>query len=293
MGGAHQLGFGIKLEVLDSLVVLDAIFQFHHLILKLNAARVCGLGKQRLQPWGAAPNPITLFEPACNTQILPAPPPVWGELGVSLTRPEDRVGPARAQGAPPPVPAEPPQRLAPAETRRATQWDGRAVSLTRPPPFGCPGPELLGRQAWAPRKEPPHLSQTPPHPTARAGGGAQGTVASLPWISAIFRPGLPPLSSCTEDSRPASSCRTASTSNSLCAQEAEAAGLWGGPGGGTGMGRGPRRSMGLATPPRWGPRDPQQVTEGRLPPAEARPGLGRGRLPQARGVAGNHCQEAV
>lgn len=47
---------------------------------------------------------------------------------------------------------------------------------------------------------------------------ALGTVASLPWISAILRPGLPSLSSCTEDSRAASSCLTASTASSLRAQ---------------------------------------------------------------------------
>lgn len=45
-------------------------------------------------------------------------------------------------------------------------------------------------------------------------------MASLPWISAIFRPGLPSLSSCTDDSRAASSCRKAPTSNSLRGQGA-------------------------------------------------------------------------
>lgn len=35
---SHQLGFCIKLEILDGLVVLDAGFQFHHLVLKLNTA---------------------------------------------------------------------------------------------------------------------------------------------------------------------------------------------------------------------------------------------------------------
>lgn len=33
---SHQLGFRIKLEVLDGLVVLDVVFQFHYLVLKLN-----------------------------------------------------------------------------------------------------------------------------------------------------------------------------------------------------------------------------------------------------------------
>lgn len=57
----------------------------------------------------------------------------------------------------------------------------------------------------------------PRGPSAERDGhrGRRGTVASLPWISAIFRPGLPSLSSCTDDSRAASSCRTAPTSNSL------------------------------------------------------------------------------
>ena len=35
---SYQLGFCIKLEILDGLVVLDAGFQFHHLVLKLNMA---------------------------------------------------------------------------------------------------------------------------------------------------------------------------------------------------------------------------------------------------------------
>ena len=62
----------------------------------------------------------------------------------------------------------------------------------------------------------PCLSQPPtaPRPVCQA-QGPRGTVASLPWISAIFRPGLPSLSSCTEDSRAASSCLMASSSNSL------------------------------------------------------------------------------
>lgn len=42
-------------------------------------------------------------------------------------------------------------------------------------------------------------------------------MASLPWISAIFRPGLSSLSSCTDDSRVASSCLITLTSNSLWA----------------------------------------------------------------------------
>lgn len=35
---SHHLDLRIKLEVLDGLVVLDAVFQFHYLILKLNTA---------------------------------------------------------------------------------------------------------------------------------------------------------------------------------------------------------------------------------------------------------------
>lgn len=41
------------------------------------------------------------------------------------------------------------------------------------------------------------------------------TVASWPWISAIFRPGFSSFRSCTDISRAASSCRTVSTSNAL------------------------------------------------------------------------------
>lgn len=80
-------------------------------------------------------------------------------------------------------------------------------------------------------------------------------MASLPWISAIFRPGLPSLSRCTDDSSAASSCRMAPTSNSLWAQEAEAARLWGkclGVGGRGGRRRRPWVEQGalrFATPP--------------------------------------------
>lgn len=51
--------------------------------------------------------------------------------------------------------------------------------------------------------------------------GPRDTVASWPWISAIFRPGFSSFRNCTDISRVASSCRTASTSNSLWAPRAD------------------------------------------------------------------------
>lgn len=67
---SHQLGFCIKPEVLDGLVVPDAVFQFHYLVLKLNAAPIRGHGSGESTGLGAAPLIHSGQELACDTWVL-------------------------------------------------------------------------------------------------------------------------------------------------------------------------------------------------------------------------------
>lgn len=68
---SHQLGFCIKLEVLDSLAVLQAVFQFHYLVLELNVAPARRLGCGVLAHVRAAPTPGP-----CNRVRAPGGDPV-------------------------------------------------------------------------------------------------------------------------------------------------------------------------------------------------------------------------
>lgn len=139
-----------------------------------------------------------------------------------ITQPEDKGGPGQNSGLLFSLAADSPQHLgAPdrsphlvlpeADTCRAAQQDGWFHAPR--PPHSQGGVLDLSLPGWG--KVCPCLSQPPrAHPVCQA-QGPRGTVASLPWILAIFRPGLPSLSSCTEDGRAASSCLTALPSSSL------------------------------------------------------------------------------
>lgn len=78
---SHQLGFCIKLEILDGLVVLDAGLQFHHLVLKLNTAPHLWARTQGVCSPGGRPHPSHLGQEALSHKRVLAPG--W-EPGASL-----------------------------------------------------------------------------------------------------------------------------------------------------------------------------------------------------------------
>lgn len=190
-----------------------------------------------LQPRGAAPP-----QPFGAGGTLPQEGPGPSMGAGSITLPSDKAGCSSSQGRS--LPCDRGHAPASRSPRGSSHWYSQRLRGAEP-----------AADAW--------FHEPCPHPPggildlSLPGGGksvwplpppsvpAQGTVASLPWISAILRPGLPSLSSCTEDSRAASSCLTASTASSLWAQRR---GCWalGGPagarraagGGGPGQGRG-------------------------------------------------------
>lgn len=90
---SYQLGFCIKLEVLDGLVVLDAGFQFHHLVLKLNMAPYSWPRTQRVCNPGRQPHPSHSGQEALPRE---GPGP-WVEAG-SITLPSDKAGLSSSQG---------------------------------------------------------------------------------------------------------------------------------------------------------------------------------------------------
>ena len=231
---SHQLGFCIKLEILDGLVVLDACLQFHHLVLKLNMAPIRGHRRRESAAPGAAPS-----QPFGAGGTLPREGPgPWMGAG-SITLPSDKAEfRATLSRVTVDVPQHPGVHVrAPTGTLRGRGVQSQQQDAWFHEPYPHPPGGVLdlslpggGKSAWP--LPPPSVP-------------AQGTVASLPWISAILRPGLPSLSSCTEDSRAASSCLTASTASSLWAQRRGCWALRGpagarraGGGGGPGQGRG-------------------------------------------------------
>lgn len=175
-----------KLEVLDGLVVLDAGFQFHHLVLKLNMAPYSWPRTQRVCNPGRQPHPSHSGQEAPpNRGSRP-----WVEAG-SITLPSDKAGLSSSQGRFLPcdrgrAPASGAHAGAPTGTLR-----GRGVQSQQqdtgwfhepwlPPARQCPG------------SEPPGWGRSGVGPCPCQVCQALGTVASLPWISAILR--LLPLS---------------------------------------------------------------------------------------------------
>lgn len=193
---SHQLGFCIKLEILDGLVVLDACLQFHHLVLKLNMAPIRGHRRRESAAPGAAPS-----QPFGAGGTLPREGPgPWMGAG-SITLPSDKAEfRATLSRVTVDVPQHPGVHVrAPTGTLRGRGVQSQQQDAWFHEPYPHPPGGVLdlslpggGKSAWP--LPPPSVP-------------AQGTVASLPWISAILRPGLPSLSSCTEDSRAASTFR--------------------------------------------------------------------------------------